>query len=180
MLQVTDDGELAARAIGGDREAFGRLLDRHYDLIYRVAFRILGSAADAEDVAQDVCLALVGKLGQFRGNSRFSTWLCSIAVNQCRDFLRRRKSSHVLVEKYGVQRALDEADHAATEHRSAWLRDALARLDPNLREAAVLVVGEEMSHAEAAMILGCAESTVSWRMHMVKKRLRARTDMTHE
>ena len=172
MAQAGEDGELAGRAIRGDRAAFAGLMDRHYDLIYRVSYRILGSAADAEDVTQDVCLALVGKLAQFRGQSRFTTWLCSIAVNQCRDFLRRRRTSQALVAKYGVLRELEDADRADSDKRSAWLRESLARLDPGLREAAVLVVGEDMSHAEAAAILGCAESTVSWRMHMVKKRLR--------
>src|SRR3954470_22115710 len=98
MLKTTDDSELVAAAIAGDREAFRRLVERHYDMIYRVAYRYVGSAADAEDIAQDVCIALATKLGRFQNRSRFSTWLVSIAINRCRDFLRRRKSSRALVE----------------------------------------------------------------------------------
>ena len=56
--------------------------------------------------------------------------------------------------------------------RARWLHDAMTGLEPKLREAAVLVVGEELSHAEAASVLGCAESTVSWRMHEVRKKLK--------
>lgn len=176
MLSQSEDSQLAAAALRGDRGAFRQLLERHYDLIYRIAYRYVGSAADAEDIAQDVCLALVSKLGLFRNRSRFSTWLCSIVINACRDSLRRRKSSQGLVEKYGVLRALDAADQADDARRSAWLHDALASLEPSLRETALLVVAENLSHAEAAEALGCAESTVSWRMHTIKKRLRARLD----
>jgi RNA polymerase sigma-70 factor (ECF subfamily) len=180
MLQQTDDSELAAAALRGDRVAFGRLIERHYDMIYRIAYRTLGSKADAEDIAQDVCITLANKLGNFAGRSRFTTWLTSIVINQCRDFLRRRKSSAALVEKYVVQRTIEEAGEEAgeddAEGRSRWLNEELGKLEPALRETVVLVVAEELSHAEAAEILGCAESTVSWRMHMVKKALRARKD----
>ena len=176
MLQPTDDSELAAAALSGDREAFRRLLERHYDRIYRIAYRTLGSAADAEDIAQDVCITLATKLGHFGGHSRVTTWLTSIVINACRDFLRRRKSSQELVKKYVALRTIEEAGHNDDEGRSQWLDEELASLEPALRETVVLVVAEELSHAEAAKVLGCAESTVSWRMHMVKKRLRARMD----
>ncbi len=180
MLIPTDDGELAREALGGDREAFRALVERHYGMIYRIAVRYLGSVADAEDVAQEVCLALATKLAQFTHRSRFSTWLASIVINSCRDCLRRRKSSERLVERYGVLRSLEQADQGDAERRSAWLHDALQRFDPALRETVLLVIGEEMSHAEAAAALGCAESTVSWRMHQAKKRLRAQLEADHD
>jgi RNA polymerase sigma-70 factor, ECF subfamily len=180
MVQASDDGELVFRALSGDREAFRCLLERHYDFIYRVARRQLGSITDAEDVAQDVCVALADKLKLFSGRSRFSTWLASIVINRCRDALRRRRSSQGLVEKYAVLRAMSDADTADDEKRSAWLADALGSLDPLVRETVLLVVGEGMSHGEAAEALGCAESTVSWRMHMAKKRLRARLGQDHD
>ena len=57
-----------------------------------------------------------------------------------------------------------------------WLNDALQNLEPSLRETVLLILGEDLSHAEAARILGCAESTVSWRLHVARKQLKARTD----
>ena len=69
--------------------------------------------------------------------------------------------------------AHDAADWADGVARQDWLKAALARLDDALRETALLVVGEELSHAEAAEILGIAEKTVSWRMHEVRKRLKS-------
>ena len=176
MLQAIDDSELVSQALRGEGEAFARLLDRHYALIYRLAYRYVGSAADAEDVAQDVCVTLATKLGRFNSRSRFTTWLTSVVINRCRDFLRRRRSSERLMQAYGSQRELDEGDQADAQRRSEWLHEALQSLEPSLRETVLLVIGEELSHAEAAEILGCAETTVSWRMHAVKKRLRARMD----
>jgi len=176
MLDTTDDSTLAAAALKGDREAFRRLVERHYAMIYRVAYRYVGSAADAEDIAQDVCVALATRLSKFGGRSRFSTWLVSIVINRCRDFLRRRRSSEALVEKYAALREAEDADRVDTEKRTAWLAEALQSLEPSLRETVLLVVGEELSHREAARVLGCVESTVSWRMHMAKKHLSARVD----
>lgn len=176
MLSQTDDSQLAAEALAGDREAFRRLVERHYDTIYRVALRYVGSAADAEDVAQEVCITLATKLGRFGGRSRFSTWLFSIVINRCRDHLRRRKSSAKLVEQYVALRESEDADRVDTEERTEWLHETLQGLEPSLRETVILVATEELSHAEAAEILGCAENTVSWRMHKAKKALRARLD----
>jgi RNA polymerase sigma-70 factor (ECF subfamily) len=176
MLSQTDDRELAAEALRGDREAFRRLVERHYDMIYRVAYRYVGAAADAEDIAQEVCITLATKLNRFRGKSRFSTWLVSIVINRCRDHLRRRKSSARLAEQYVALREAEDADQADSDQRSAWLHETLQGLEPSLRETVLLVVAEDMSHAEAAKVLGCAESTVSWRMHAARKQLRARMD----
>lgn len=180
MLKTTDDSELVAAALGGEREAFRRLVERHYDMIYRVAYRHVGSAADAEDIAQDVCVALATKLARFSNRSRFSTWLVSIVINRCRDFHRRRKSSDSLAEKYVVLRAAEDADQEDTDKKTHWLHSALQSLEPSLRETVLLIVGEDLSHAEAAKILGCAESTVSWRVHMARKHLKARTDKDDE
>lgn len=184
MPNVTDrekeEGDLAAAAQRGDRIAFGRLLELHYDRIYRIAYRTLGSASDAEDVAQAVCLALVTKIASFGGRSRFSTWLTSIVINACRDFLRRRKSTQALVARYGAMRELEAGEQADAAWREDWLDEALSALEAPLRETVVLVIGEELSHADAAAILGCAESTVSWRMHNVKKRLRTHLDNDHD
>jgi RNA polymerase sigma-70 factor (ECF subfamily) len=176
MLKTTDDSELAAAAIAGDREAFQRLVERHYDMIYRVAYRYVGSAADAEDIAQDVCVTLATKLSRFNNRSLFSTWLVSIVINRCRDAHRRRKSSQVLAEKYTALRAAEDADQEDNDKRSGWLHTALQSLEPSLRETVLLILGEDLSHAEAAKILSCAESTVSWRVHMARKQLKTLTE----
>jgi RNA polymerase sigma-70 factor (ECF subfamily) len=174
------DLELAERARDGDRNAFRQLLERHYDTAYRVALRSTGNAPDAEDIAQDVCLTLTDKLRSFRGQSKFSTWLYRVVVNACRDHFRKQQTAAVLQASYAVFREFDHADQMDDAKRLGWLSEAIAALEPILRETAVLVLAEDLSHREAAAALGCAESTVSWRMHDIRKKLRTRVDTIHD
>ncbi|HSG95654.1 MAG TPA: RNA polymerase sigma factor [Afifellaceae bacterium] len=180
MLKPMTDSELAKSASEGDREAFRRLLERHYDMMHRVALGVTGSAADAEDIAQDVCVALVRKIRGFRGEALFSTWLYRVVINACRDFARRQATSKALVGNYVAYRELDEADHADTAARLEWLQDAYLQLPPDLRETVLLVVAEEMTHAQAAAVLGCAEGTIAWRMSTARKRLKLELEADHD
>jgi RNA polymerase sigma factor (sigma-70 family) len=167
------DGSLVSAAVAGDREAFGELLRRHYDRVHRLAWQLTGSRADADDIAQDVCCALVEKLGQFRGQAKFSTWLSGIVLNACRDHHRRRRSFHGVTQKLAVLAGLARGPDGRDLHDRMWIESAVSRLKPALRETVILVVGEDLSHAEAAEILGVAEATVSWRMHEVRRLLGA-------
>ena len=165
------DADLAAAAASGDRDAFKALLERHYDRIHRLAWQLSGSRADADDVAQDVCCTLVEKIGSFRGEAKFTTWLCGIVLNACRDLRRRRRSFGALTERLAVIAGLARGPDGRDLHDAMWLRSAIAKLPATYREAVVLVAGQQLSHAEAAAILGIAESTVSWRMHEVRRML---------
>jgi RNA polymerase sigma factor (sigma-70 family) len=165
------DTALAAAAAGGDRDAFAALLERHYARIHGLAWRLTGARADADDIAQDVCCALVEKIGSFRGEAKFTTWLTGIVFNACRDFRRRRRSFGWFTERLAVLAGLAAQPDGRDLHDTLWLRSAIARLKPAYRDAAVLVAGEQLTHAEAAEILGIAEATVSWRMHEVRRLL---------
>jgi RNA polymerase sigma-70 factor (ECF subfamily) len=166
------DDRLVAAALAGRREAFEALLRRHYDRVHGLAWQITGSRADADDVAQDVCLALVEKLGSYRGEAKFTTWLTGITFNACRDFRRRRRSLGGMIERLTVLAGI--ADAPSDLHDALWVKSAIARLKPALRDTVVLVAGQQLTHAEAAEILGIAENTVAWRMHEVRRLLGGR------
>lgn len=168
---TNDDLDLAGRARDGDTDAFRQLLEGHYECAYRVAVRMTGSVPDAEDITQDVFVSLPMKLGSFRGDSRFSTWLYSVVVNACRDHHRLQTALARMQEDYASNRDSILADEIDSDRRRAWLSEALLDLEPALRETAVLVLSEDLNHREAAAVLGCAESTVSWRMHEVRRKL---------
>ena len=163
------DSSLVAAARAGDREAFAELLERHYDRIHGLAWRLTGSRADADDIAQDVCCTLVEKIGSYRGDSKFTTWLYGITFNACRDWRRRRRSLGAFSEKLAVLVGLAPAPDGRDAYDAVWLKSAIGRLKPALRDTAVLVAGEQLTHAEAAEILGIAEATVAWRMHEVRR-----------
>jgi len=165
------DGNLVAAAAAGDRAALEALLRRHYDRIHGLAWRLTGSRADAEDIAQEVCCALVEKIGSYRGEAKFTTWLTGITFNAARDFRRRRRSLARLTEKLAVLAGLADAPDGRDAYDAVWLKSAVARLKPALRDTVVLVAGEQLTHAEAAEVLGIAEATVAWRMHEVRRLL---------
>ena len=165
------DNDLVAAAVSGNRDAFEVLLRRHYDRIHGLAWRLTGSRADADDIAQDVCCALVEKIGGFRGDAKFTTWLTGITFNAARDFRRRRRSFGGLIERLTVVAGLAPPPDGRDAYDAVWLKSAIARLKPPLRDTVVLVAGEQLTHAEAAEILGVAENTVAWRMHEVRRLL---------
>lgn len=167
------DAGLVKAAIAGNRDAFESLLRRHYDHIHGLAWQLTGSRADADDIAQDVCCTLVEKIGAFRGEAKFTTWLTGITFNACRDFRRRRRSLAGFTEKLTVLVGLAPANDGRDLYDAIWLKSAIARLKPAYRDAAVLVVGQQLTHAEAAEILGVAEATVSWRMSEVRRMVAA-------
>ena len=171
------DRDLVDRAAGGDRNAFESLLRQHYDRIHRIAWRLTGSGSYAEDIAQDVCCTLVERIGSFKGEAKFTTWLTGIVVNACRDHRRRGLTLLRLRERLSVMAGLAPPPDGRDAYRRSWLASELARLDPLLRDTVVLLVGEDLTHAEAARALGVAESTVSWRMHEARRQLTPRMDV---
>ena len=169
LIGSDTDNSLIAAAAAGDRDAFAELLDRHYDRIHGLAWQLTGSRADADDIAQDVCCALVEKIGSYRGEAKFTTWLYGITFNACRDWRRRRRSFGAFTDKLTVLAGLAADERQADPYDAVWLKSAIARLKPALRDTAVLVAGQQLTHSEAAVILGVAEATVSWRMHEVRR-----------
>jgi RNA polymerase sigma-70 factor (ECF subfamily) len=174
------DEALAAMARSGDRPALQRLLERHHDTAFRFSYRLLGSRADAQDVAQEVCIRLVQRIDSFRGDSRFSTWLYQLVLNACRDHRRRQARARETQQGYADFQAHDHANWADSDARVRWLYLALDRLKPDLKETALLILAEEVTQEHAATILGISAGTVAWRISEVKKRLRAMADHDDE
>jgi RNA polymerase sigma-70 factor (ECF subfamily) len=173
MRMETPDEALAHAARNGDREAFAALLERHYDRMLRLGWRLLGSAAEAEDLAQDICLALPAKIAGFRGEARFSTWLHRVVVNAAHDRRRRAATRAKAADGWGDWEISRRAEAAEAQAAADWLSRAMAALSDDLRDTVALVLGEELTHREAGKVLGVSEGTVSWRMSEVKRHLRA-------
>lgn len=166
------DDVLIRRAVGGDRQAFGQLVERHYDFIFRTACKWCGKVSDAEDIAQDVCVKLASILKSFDGRSAFSSWLYRVTLNAVRDMQRARARRGRHVDRYAEvtpdEYLPDQEDSAAI--KELWT--AVRRLPDQQRDAVLLIYAEGMSHAEAGVIMGCKEATVSWHIHEAKKTLR--------
>ena len=170
----TADETLAGLAASGDRGAFALLLERHYDRIFSICWRLTGLRAEAEDLTQDICLALPQKLGHWRAEARFTTWLYRVVVNACHDRRRRLSVRDKAANGWGDWEIGRQQDMVEAREAEDWLLSAMAALPPDLRDTVALILGEEMTQGEAAQVLGLSEGTIAWRMSEVKKRLRAR------
>ncbi|MDH5531510.1 MAG: RNA polymerase sigma factor [Paracoccaceae bacterium] len=168
----TSDEALASAAAAGDRDAFAALLARHYDRIFGLAFRLTGMRAEAEDLTQDICLALPAKLVSYRQAARFTTWLYRVTVNAAHDRRRRRATHTKAADGWGDWEIARQAEIAEAAEAQDWLITTMARLTPELRDTVALTLGEDLSQKEASEILGVSEGTVAWRISEVKKRLR--------
>jgi len=172
MLDETGDERLALDAAAGDRAAFERLLHRHFERIHGLAWRFMGGPPDSEDLAQDVCIALGRKIRSYRGDARFTTWLYQVVLNAARDMMRRHSTRSAATATFAEVDDLRRGEDAARASDAAWLRSAIAGLKDDLRETAVLVLDEGLSHGEAAEVMDVAESTISWRLMEVRKALK--------
>ena len=170
---MIDDFTLVKKANSGDADAFSLLLERHYDLIYRLGFRMLQNRADAQDLAQDVCVGLASKLHQFRGQSKLTTWLYQVTMNAARDFLRRRVTIAKIHNDFADLEELQNGAQAQQKVDVEWAYGVINSMSQNLRETALLVVAEGLVHGEAADVLGVKEATISWRMMKVRDHLKA-------
>ena len=170
MLMQTDDDTLALAAAGGDAAAFATLLENQYDRLFRLCFRLTGSRAEAEDLTQDICAALPAKLRSYRGEARITSWLYRLCVNAAHDRRRRAATHAKATTGWGDwelnRRAADEADREALD----WLTQAMRHLPDDLRDTLALVL-DDVTHKDAAEILGISEGTVSWRISQAKKHL---------
>lgn len=173
MLMETSDEDLAQAAAGGDRAAFALLLERHYDRIFALAFRLFGRRADAEDLTQDICAALPAKLANWRGEARFTTWLYRVVVNASHDARRRLATRTKAANGWGDWEKSRQAEAAEAAEAQDWLNTAMGQLGDDLRDTLALTLGEDLTQAEAAQVLGVSEGTIAWRMSDVKKKLRA-------
>lgn len=176
------DRELVEAAQKGDIEAFGVVVRRHQKRVYRLAFHLLRSAAEAEDVTQDTFVRAYGALDRFDGRSEPFTWIYRIAVNLSLNAIRARKHSErsstpddPRVEPQLVeQRATLANPEVANADRElgAVLEAGIDSLSEVLRTTLLLVIVDGLPHADAGKILGCSEGTVAWRIHEARRRLR--------
>jgi RNA polymerase sigma-70 factor, ECF subfamily len=167
-----DDRALLARHTAGDRDAFGLLVARHRDRLWRVALRTLGDPDDAADAVQDALVSAYRAAGTFRGDAAVTTWLHRITVNACLDLVRRRASrpTTALTEQSEALAPPSVAPYDATD-TAATVLAALRQLPFDQAAAVVIVDIEGFSVREAAEVLGAPEGTVKSRCARARARL---------
>ena len=171
---MTTDEELVARAKGGDADSFNQLILRWERPIYALAYRVIGREEDARDVCQDTFLRAYRALPGFKGQAKFSSWLYRIALNLCRDWIRRQRRAPVVqlpedadVVELASERGPVESieDLAARRELSDVVARAMAHLPDEQRTAIILKEYHGMTFQEIADMQGCPLSTVKTRLY---------------
>jgi len=163
------ENKLLKKAIKGDAQAFSVLLEKYYMMIYRTAYKWCQNKSDSEDIAQEVCIKIGHSINTFRMDSTFSSWIYRITINTAKDCLRKRKHHMNIEEVPSICNSENDCPHQQIETHQLW--QIVDKLPEKQRDAVLLVYSEGINHNEAAQILGCSESTVSWYIHEAKKQL---------
>jgi RNA polymerase sigma-70 factor (ECF subfamily) len=170
MTEPQIDGRIIEACRRGDREAFRLLFEAYKDRVYSIALHFLrGDSAAAEDVAQEVFLRLFTRIGQYRREAEFATWLYRVVVNACVDEQRRRRrfapceDMGALPDPPGAEEDADRAEVARE------VQSAVADLKPEMRATVLLKYFEELSYEEMAAALGCSKGTIASRLNRCHK-----------
>jgi len=169
-----DERPLIAASLAGDDDAFRLLVERHYRLILRLAYRAFGNLPAAEDCAQEVFIKVHKNLRSYRADKPFVHWLHRVAANTVTDTIRRRRVDLSLDAVAGVAPSwlADPAEAAAVREQRLAVRRAMADLPGRLRDAIGLRVFHELSYQEIAEVLNIPIGTVMSRIHNAKRLLR--------
>jgi RNA polymerase sigma-70 factor (ECF subfamily) len=159
---ASSDRELVDRFRRGDRGAFPTLVERHQTRVYNLAYRMLGRPEDAADATQDVFLACYEKLGSFRGDAAFTTWLHRVAINVCYDTLRKRTRERPEGEEIEPPPVADAADAAAA---GVDVHRALQHIPEEFRAVLLLHDAYGLPYEEVAEATGVPVGTVKSRIH---------------
>lgn len=169
-MSEQDDSQLIKKAQGGDSAAFEALVNRHYDTMFRMAFKYCGRRNDAEDITQEACIKLAHGLDSFKGDSAFTSWLYRLVINAAKDWYKSQNRHPSSSD------GLEIVTLAAKAEDQVYAQEVLTevyKLPEGEKDALLLVMSEGLSHKEAGKILGCKESTISWRIHEARKKLEA-------
>jgi RNA polymerase sigma-70 factor, ECF subfamily len=170
------DYELAQKASAGDLTAFEELYRRHFRRVYSLCLRMTANPEEAEDLTQETFIQLHKKIGSFRGDSAFTTWLHRMTVNQVLMHFRRRKSRPEFLTAEGETPA--QIVQGTENHNrmpvvdKIVLENAITKLPPGYRAVFVLHDVEGYEHGEIAKMLGISEGTSKSQLHKARLKLR--------
>jgi len=173
------DQEIVARCRNGDWEGFAKLVLKYQSRVLTLAARIIDNRSEAEDVTQDIFVKVFQSLHDFRGASRFSTWLYRITVNHCLNHLRRRVRQQQSLGGTEVEEWTQESPmsnpHKTLEQKERWalVQAKLQLLTPEHRTIVLLRDFEGLSYEEIADVLQLESGTVKSRLHRARMELKA-------
>jgi RNA polymerase sigma-70 factor (ECF subfamily) len=173
-VKESTDSRTIAACQQGDREALRVLFEEYKDRVYSIAlYSLSGDETAAGDATQQVFLKLMTRIGQFRGDAEFATWLYRLVVNTCHDEHRKQRRFVPLADSFLQTSAGGESPRAsyARKELAGRVQTAVAELKPKLRWPILLKYVEGLSYEEIAQVLNCSKGTVASRLNRAHKAL---------
>ncbi len=176
VITVKSDVGVSTALAGDQMSGFEDLYRQHYRRVYSICLRMTGNVAEAEDLTQEVFIQLHRKLGSFRGEAAFTTWLHRLTVNQVLMHFRKRSVRSELTTEDGEMPESVDPETINPEQMPIvdriGLETAIAQLPPGYRTVFVLHDVEGFEHEEIAKILGCSAGTSKSQLHKARLKLR--------
>ncbi len=172
-LKPTEEHELIQQVLSGDLRSFDQLVERYQNQIYTFILKHV-PAEKAEDLAQDTFISVYENLDQFKGDSKFSTWIYGIAMNKVRNYLNRapeRRYEYVSAE-FLLEKQAKEISPLDRLEQTIQLKEMLDQLPPDLKEVIILVSLEELSYEETAKVMDIPIGTVRSKVHRARHMLK--------
>ncbi len=156
----------------GDESAFGKLVSLHKDKVRNLVYLTLGDAEFVDDISQDVFISIFHKLGEFRFESKFTTWLYRITVNKCRDYLRKKRVRSIFVPIKDTDTEPSISGHSENLDIPKIVRKGIEKLPDKLKIPLILRDIDGLSYKEIADKLECEVGTVKSRIFRARESLR--------
>lgn len=182
MSTGLNDNELISRVLSGDQQAYAGLVSRYQSYVFTLALRMVKSRQDAEEVAQDSFIKAYKYLGDFKGASKFSTWLYTIVNNTAISFLRKKKVEIHSLDNEKVFEVADSkesgmgANMIEQKSKMAMVNQAISMLNPDDAQIITLFYKAEQSLDETAQILGIEINAAKVRLYRARTRLKEKME----
>jgi RNA polymerase sigma factor (sigma-70 family) len=184
MSTGLNDSEIISKVLSGDHQAYAGLVNRYQNYVFTLTLRMIKTREDAEEVAQDIFIKAYRSLADFRGASKFSTWLYTIVNTTCITFLRKKKLEIHSLHNEQVFEVADSQDSGLranlVEQKSkiAMVNNAISLLGPDDAQIITLFYKGEQTLEEIAQVLGLETNTAKVRLHRARARLKEKME-TH-
>ena len=176
------DTEIINRVLKGDRQYFSELVTRYQNYVFTLVLRYMENREDAEEISQDVFVKTYRSLADFRGDSKFSTWLYTIARTTCITFLRKKKLETTSIDNENTLLQLEnkessfKANVVEQKSRTAMVNKAIQLLSPDDAQIITLFYKAEQSLEEIGKILGMEPNTIKVKLHRARQRLKEKME----
>ncbi|MDY2587249.1 RNA polymerase sigma factor [Winogradskyella aquimaris] len=174
---TTNDENILIEAIkNGNTRAYAQLVDKYKDLVYTLAIRMLKNREEAEEVAQDTFIKVFKSLENFKGDSKFSTWIYRVAYNTCLDRIKKNKKhlNNVTIDEFTFNKldTIDNAlDNIIKEEKNTLIKNCINKLPEDSSALLTLFYFEELSLEEISKIINIETNTVKVKLFRARKKL---------